>query len=136
MPLKISLKPHERIVVDHAVIVNGETPAKIHIENHVPVLRERDLLRTDQVKTPCQKLYFTIQMMYLDIQNLKAHHDAYWAIVKPLLAASPSMLNQIGAISRHISEGEYYQALKKNKKLISYETELMNKAKKPQAVNA
>ena len=135
MSLKISLKPNERIVIDHAVVVNGDTPAKIMIENFVPVLRERDLLKSKDAKTPCEKLYFTIQMMYLDIDHLKDHHDSYWRIVKPLLTASPSMLNQIGSISKEVSEGEFYKALKKTKKLIAYENKLMNQAKKPQTTS-
>lgn len=133
MPLKISLKPHEKIVIDHAVIVNGDSTSKIRIENHVPVLRERDLIKVEDVKTPCQELYFAIQMMYLDLQNLEKHHETYWTIVKPLLAASPSMLNKIGEISQLIAVGEFYKALKLTHDLIDYETQLMSGMKKPQA---
>jgi len=44
MPLKITLKPNERMILDGSVITNGATMCKLTIENNVPILREKDII--------------------------------------------------------------------------------------------
>ena len=44
MTLKVELRPGERIIVGTAVIRNGESRARLHIEGEAPILREKDIL--------------------------------------------------------------------------------------------
>ncbi len=45
MALKISLKPHEKMILGGAVITNGNSMGcHLVIENKVPILREKDIL--------------------------------------------------------------------------------------------
>lgn len=127
MPLKITLRPRERILLDGALLTNGDHPARFVIENEVPVLREKDLLSENQANTVCKRIYFAIQLMYFDRSNLAAHHQTYWTLVKKLIAAAPSSLPIIDEISEHIIKGRLYQALKSTRKLISFESELTKK---------
>ena len=78
MPLKITLKPGERMIVGGAVLRNGKTKAGFVIENKIPVLRERDILSETDAISPCRRIYFVIQLMYIDNQNLITHHNTYW----------------------------------------------------------
>lgn len=128
MSLKLNLKPQERVVIDRAIITNGNTSCKIIIENKVPVLRSRDIMNSRDAETPCKKVYFIVQMMYLDSDSLESHHRNYWKLVKPILKASPSMLDIVGKISQLIAEENYYGALKKTKELIKYEDSLLKNA--------
>jgi len=125
MTLKITLKPHERMIIGGAVLTNGKTKADFIIENKVPVLREKDIMSETDANSPCRRIYFVIQLMYIDNQNLIIHHNTYWKLVKDLVGAAPRTVGLIDEISRNILSNKYYQALKKAKKLIAYEQEVL-----------
>jgi flagellar protein FlbT len=125
MGLKIILKPGERMIIGGAVITNGNTKTHFVIENPVPILRDKDILSTQNATTPAKRIYFSIQLMYIDEKNLTAHHKRYWELVRQFLDAAPSALGIIDKISEDILNGSYYQALKTCKKLIAYEEEVM-----------
>jgi len=127
MPLKITLKPHERMIVGGAVISNGNTRCDLLIENEVPVLRQKDILREKDADSPCRKIYFTIQLMYIDEENLTEHHNTYWELIQDIVKAAPSMLALIDQISEYILNNKYYQALKLARKLIDYEQEIIDR---------
>lgn len=126
MALKITLKPNERMIIDGAVITNGSTTCDLFIENHVPLLREKDIMGEKDADSPCRKIYFIIQIMYLDKENPEIHHKAYWELVRAVMDAAPSMLGLIDKVSEKILEGEYYKALKLTKGLMNYEEELVH----------
>lgn len=65
MPLKISLKPGEKFVLNGAVIENGDRRANLVLKNKASVLREKDILQEADVDTPVKRIYFPIMMMYL-----------------------------------------------------------------------
>ena len=122
MALKITLKPGERIVIGGAVITNGSNhKCDLLVNNNAPVLREKDILTERDATTPCSRIYFTIQLMYIDHENRKVHIDAYWHQVRELLSAAPSLIGLIDQISENIVNGRYYQALKLGGDLIEYE---------------
>lgn len=126
MALKITLKPKERIIISGAVLANESRTAEFVIENQVPVLREKDIMSEKAADTPCRRIYFVIQLMYIDENNLATHQDTYWKLVRDVLAAAPSTLGLINQISTEIHNGKYYQALKLTQELIEYEKELLN----------
>jgi flagellar protein FlbT len=127
MALKITLKPQERIIIDSAVITNGKSTTDLIIENNVPVLRQKNILSEKDADTPCRRIYFTIQLMYIDEQNLETYHDIYWNLVRDVVKVAPSMLILIDQISEHILNTEYYQALKLARELIDYEEEVISR---------
>ncbi len=127
MALKITLKPGERIVVGGAVVRNGDKKAELFLENEVSLLREKDILAERDADTCAKKIYFTIQLMYIDPENLVAHHNAYWRLVRKLVQAAPSTIVHIDPLSEKLLAGKYYQALKLARKLISYEEEILGR---------
>ena len=127
MPLKITLKPNERMIVGGAVISNGNTRCDLLIENKVPILRQKDIMREKDANSPCRKIYFTIQLMYIDEENLTEHHNTYWRLVQDIVKAAPSMLALIDQISEYILNNKYYQALRLARKLIDYEQEIIDR---------
>ena len=126
MALKISLRPHERLIIGNAVIENGGNRSEFTIENNVPILREKDILSVNEADSPCRRIYFVLQLMYIDEKNLAVHHKTYWELVKDVIEAAPSTVGLIDQISWYIMGHKYYQALKLTKKLIEYEQEVMN----------
>jgi flagellar protein FlbT len=129
MALKIILKPHERIILGGAVVTNGRSKSELIIENNVPILRQKDILSEKEANSPCRRIYFVIQLMYVDEENLVTHHNTYWKLVQGLISAAPSTIGLIDQISIHILAGRYYQALKLGKKLIDYEEEILKNAR-------
>ena len=126
MALKISLKSGEKIIIDGAVIKNGESRSDLFILNNVPVLREKDILSEKKADSPARRIYFTIQLMYIDEDNLKEYHGTYWKFVNEFINAAPSALTLMDQISENILQSRYYQALQLTKKLIEYEKEVIN----------
>ncbi|MCB2169934.1 MAG: flagellar biosynthesis repressor FlbT [Deltaproteobacteria bacterium] len=127
MALKLSLKPGEKMIIGGAVVKNGDTKAELFIENQVTLLREKDIMGERDAKTVAQKIYFTIQLMYIDQENLIDHHNTYWNQVKEIIQAAPSTTPLVDQISEKIVGNNYYQALKLARKLIDYEKEIMSR---------
>lgn len=125
MALKITLKPHERMIIGGAVVTNGNTKCNLLVENKVPILREKDIMNEKDADSPCRRIYFAIQLMYIDEENLITHHNTYWKLVQDVVKAAPSTLGLIDQISEHILSSRYYQALKLTRKLIAYEQEVL-----------
>jgi flagellar protein FlbT len=128
MPLKLTLKPGERVIIAGAVLTNGLTVAHLQIENRVPLLRERDILTEAQATTPCKRIYLVVQLMYIGEGLTSELAQVYWNLVADVLAAAPSTNDLISQISTYIVDFDFYHALKIAKKLISYEEELFDHA--------
>lgn len=129
MSLKLSLKPGERMIIGGAVIKNGSKHTELFVENTVPLLREKDIMSERDAQTPCTRLYFIIQLMYIDHENLPKYHAMYWESAKDIAEAAKSTIPQIDQISEAVVAGKYYQALKHTRQLIDYEEELLNHAR-------
>jgi flagellar protein FlbT len=127
MALKLTLKPGERMIIGGAVVQNGPGKIELFIENNVPLLREKDIMGERDADTIAKRVYFTIQLMYIDQDNLVTHHNAYWRLVQQLIQAAPSTTRPIDEISERIVGGKYYQALKLAQKLIAREEEILSR---------
>ncbi len=128
MALRIELKPRERFILGGAVLQNGDTRSELILENNVPILRGKNILSLEDADTPCKRIYFLIQLMYVEGGNLEGHQDTYWALVRDIVKAAPSMLDLIDAINEHLVVGRYYEALKLTRKLINEEERLTQHA--------
>ena len=115
------------MIIDGAVVTNGANRCELYIENSVPILRQKDILGEMEANSPARRIYFTIQLMYIDRANLELHHKTYWRLVQDLIQAAPSTLPVIDAISDNILKGQYYQALKGARNLIEYEMEVVTR---------
>jgi flagellar protein FlbT len=128
MPLRLDLKPHEKLFVGGAVLVNGDSRSTLTVLNDVSILREKDILTETQANTPCKRIYLTIQLMYMEPADLARYHQVFWSLVKEVLTAAPSTRELISLISEEVLAGHYYQALKHTMNLIKYEKELVSNA--------
>ena len=130
MPLKISLKPKEKLYIGGAVIMNGDSHNEFSVLNSTTILREKDILTEETATSPCRRIYLTVQLMYMDdSENLTHHHRNYWEVVKDVVEAAPSFDEMLTEISELILSEDYYRALKLAKKLIDKETEAIEHAK-------
>ena len=127
MPLKLTLKPNEKVLIGTAVLTNAGSKTEIIIQNNVPVLREKDIITEENADTISKKIYFIVLNMYVDPKNESEYHSIYFKLINELMDIAPNteILAMIMEISQKILEGEHYIALKACKKLLNYELELM-----------
>lgn len=123
MPLKIELKPGERLIIGNAAIRNGPRRASFIIETNTKFLRETEIVTQGEADTHCKKLYFSLTVMYLADDPAPAE-NAFVEQANELIAAVPSTAPYIRDIYAHIAAGAFYKALKRGKDLMLYEQSL------------
>jgi flagellar biosynthesis repressor protein FlbT len=128
MPLKLSLKPGEKFVLNGAVMQNGDRRATLVLQNKASVLREKDIMHEHDVTTPARRVYFPIMVMYLsDKPDDKVYDEFVLRMTEFMNAISSSdVLQQCVSVSRDVMAGEHYKALIRCRKLIEYEDERLN----------
>src|SRR6478672_6275293 len=133
MALRIELKPGERILIGESVLINSDQRSTFLIEGNAPILRERDILTTEEADTPAKRIYLAVQLMYTS-RDPRAHHEVYFALVRQIVQAAPSTWGYVENINNQILTGNLYKALKEAKKLIAYEERLLENAKRGASV--
>jgi flagellar protein FlbT len=131
MALIIDLKPGEKILIGDAVITNDQQRTRLHISGDSPILREKDVMQEEDANTPCKKIYFLVQCMYL-ARNPRVYHDRYFALIKEIQDAAPTSAFFFMKINDMILEGTYYKALKEGRELMKHEEELIDNVRKSQ----
>jgi flagellar protein FlbT len=122
MPLRVELKPFERIVIGETVIINSGTRTSFLIDGEAPILREKDTVTAETANTPVKRLYFCVQMMYLK-NDIPKYRSAYLDFVRDLRQSIPGSREAIDAVNGHVSAGALYKALKELRKLMKVEGE-------------
>ena len=130
--LVIRLRPHEKFLLNGAVVENGEKRAKLCIKSRdANILRLRDALHPNDVTTPVKRLYFTAQ---LAVTGDLAVTDAMTTLMPGLQALLTALPDE--QIQSHISKaidqtqkGEFYSVMRELKKVFPYEEKLLLIAK-------
>jgi flagellar protein FlbT len=127
MPLKLSLKPGEKFVLNGAVVQNGDRRAALILQNKASVLREKDIMQLDEAVTPARRIYFPVMMMYLDESEASSFYDEFARRVTEFMSVvrQPEVLADCVDASRLVMAREYYKALMACRKLIEYEDEVL-----------
>ncbi len=125
MPLKLSLKPGEKFVLNGAVVQNGDRRTTLVLQNKASVLREKDIMQPEDAATPARRIYFPMMMMYLDDNGAGRYYDEFAERLTEFMGVirNPEVLTDCVAISKHAMAREYYKALMLCRKLIEYEDE-------------
>lgn len=124
VPLRVELKPFERIVIGETVLINSGTRTSFLLDGDAPLLREKDTVTPETADTPAKQLYLCVQTMYLK-SDVARYRTSYLGLLKDLRQAHPAYGETISAINVHVSTGTLYKALKEIRKLIKREAELM-----------
>lgn len=128
MALVIDLKPGEKILIGTAVITNDTQRTRLHISGEAPILREKDVMQEELADTPCKKIYFLIQCMYISTDP-KQYFQKYFALIKDIQHAAPRLSFVFLAINEKIMEGHYYKAMREARDLIKLEEEIVGHVK-------
>ena len=122
MPLRVELKPFERIIIGDSVIINSGTRSSFLIDGDTPILREKETVTAETADTPAKRLYHCVQMMYLK-KDVGRYRATYLDCVKELQQAVDGSSDLIATVNHHVTEGSLYKALKEIRKLMKREDE-------------
>ncbi|MCR5880027.1 flagellar biosynthesis repressor FlbT [Phenylobacterium sp. J367] len=136
MPLKLSLKPGEKFVLNGAVVQNGDRRGVLVLQNKASVLREKDIMQQEDANTPARRIYFPVMMMYLDEPGVARYYDEFVVRLTEFMGVirNPEVLAECVQISKFCMEREWYKALMLCRKLIEYEDERLGNV--PSGVSA
>jgi flagellar protein FlbT len=126
MPLRVELKPFERIIIGDSVIINSGARTSFLIDGDTPILREKDTVTAESADTPVKRLYHCVQTMYLknDVPRFRASYLAALQELRESCSdASCNVDADIANIDRHVSAGSLYKALKEIRILMKREEE-------------
>ena len=125
MPLKLSLKPNEKIVLNGAVIQNGDRRTTLLLQNKASVLREKDIMQLEEANTPVRRIYLPIMLMYLQGHESSEQYSEFALRMTEFMGVVrvPAILEECVNVSREVMSGEYYKALSRCRKLMDYEAE-------------
>ncbi len=132
MPLKIQLKPKERVIINGAVIEgHDDARTEIVVLNNASVMRQKHILQQDEADTPVKRLYFALQMLYIeDRENHEPYKKSFEQYHKDLdeTLSLPAIKVSLGLIKQAVTQEKYYDALKVCRELIKVEAELFKYA--------
>ena len=125
MPLKLSLKPGEKFVLNGAVVQNGDRRGVLLLQNKASVLREKDIMQAEEAVTPARRIYFAVMMMYLDEAGASKYYNEFVQRLSEFMGViqNQAILADCVNVSKHAMAHEYYRALMLCRKLIEYEDE-------------
>jgi flagellar protein FlbT len=128
MPLKLSLKPGEKFVLNGAVLTNGDKRTSLVIQNKACVLREKDIMQPDEATTPARRIYVPIMMMYLDSGGTEEYYNDFALRMTEFMGAihDRAALSACVEISRDVMSGDYYKALMTCRKLFTFEQDRLS----------
>src|ERR1700712_2627704 len=104
MPLKLSLKPGEKFVLNGAVVQNGDRRGVLLLQNKASVLREKDIMQVDEATTPSRRIYLPVMMMYLDESGAGVFHEEFVRRLQEFMGAiaNPTVLEDCVNVSKFV----------------------------------
>jgi flagellar protein FlbT len=123
MALSITLKPGELFVINGTLIRNGDKAGKLFIETQCRMLRESEIIREEEVDTPCKQLWMTVQVIHLTDHPGEAS-TLLLSQAAEIVRLMPSAAPYIAAMNKALDEKQTHKALKEVKRLVQHEREL------------
>ncbi len=123
--LVLKLGPRERILINGAVIENGDRRSRINIVTpNVRILRLRDAIHPDSVKTPVQRACYLAQLVLSGDASAEEMHDDLLNSIDTIsdYLSDPESKTTIGRAVDFCQQKNYYQCLKNLRVLLSRET--------------
>lgn len=119
MGLKITLKPHEKIVVNGAVIANCDRTSHLLFMNNASFMREKDIMIEEGVKSDEDLFYFLTQLIYIDPRQSAEYLAQLEAATEALKETHADVADQIEAILNDVRVGQCYNAMRDWRKLFA-----------------
>ncbi|MFV3129460.1 flagellar biosynthesis repressor FlbT [Niveispirillum sp. KHB5.9] len=122
MPLKLVLRPGEKLIVNGAVLGVGDHPVSLFFYNKVNFLRGREILKEENCDTIEKKLYFIIQLIYIFPEDAELNLIKFGIILEEARLSHPGEAALFDDVQTLVQTGNYYRALKICRKLFPAES--------------
>lgn len=126
--LVLKLGPHERVLINGAVIENGERRSRLSIMTpNANILRLRDAIHPEEVNTPVRRVCYIAQLVLSgDIEAKLAKQQILRGIeqLSQVLTDQDSRAH-LALASQAVIEEQYYPTLKALRSLLPREERLM-----------
>lgn len=126
--LVLKLGPKERVLINGAVIENGDRRSRLSIVTpNANILRLRDAIHPEEVNTPVRRVCYIAQLV---LSGDAEKEDAKLQLLRGIEQLSQVLLDHdsrtlLTAASNEVLEGQYYQALKALRGLLPREERLL-----------
>ena len=130
--LVLKLSPKERVLINGAVLENGDRRARVSIMTpNANILRLRDALHPDDVTTPVRRVCYIAQLI---LSGDAEEGDARSQILRGIEQLSqvftdPDSRAQLAKATEQMLDGNIYQVLKALRTLLPREERLMAASK-------
>ena len=129
--LVLKLNPRERVLVNGAVIENGDRRSKLSIITpNANILRLRDAIHPGEANTPVRRVCYIAQLVLSGDADLE---EARPQLMTGIAQLSQAMIDQdshahLSAAADAVRRDDAYRALKSLRALLAREAELMRPA--------
>jgi flagellar protein FlbT len=130
--LVLKLGPHERVLINGAVVENGEKRSRLAIMTpNANILRLRDAIHPEQANTPVRRVCYIAQLVLTGDADAGETRMQLLRGIEQLSQAltDPDSRTQLALASRAVLEDQHYQALKALRSLLPREERLLAAAR-------
>jgi flagellar biosynthesis repressor protein FlbT len=126
--LVLKLGPHERVLINGAVIENGDRRSRLAVMTpNAHILRLRDAIHPEEVNTPVRRVCYIAQLILAgDADPQEAQMQLLRGIEQlSQVLTDPDSRLQLAIASKAVIENQHYQVLKSLRGLLPREERLM-----------
>ncbi|KUF09610.1 flagellar biosynthesis repressor FlbT [Pseudoponticoccus marisrubri] len=126
--LVLKLGPRERVLINGAVIENGDRRSRLSIVTpNANVLRLRDAIHPDEAKTPVRRLCYTAQLILTGDADPALAREQLLPRIEELsqILVDPDSRRLLTTASEAVMGEQFYQCLKSLRALIPREDRLL-----------
>ncbi len=126
--LVLKLSPKERVLINGAVIENGDRRSRLAIMTpDAHILRLRDAIHPEDAKTPVRRVCFAVQLVLSgDSDPIQVKHGLLRQIEElSQIFTDPDSRLVLAEASQGVIEGQHYRTLKSLRALLPREDRLM-----------
>lgn len=126
--LVLKLSPKERILINGAVIENGDRRSRLAIMTpDANILRLRDAIHPEDAKTPVRRACFAVQLVLSGDSEPESVRLSLLRQIEELsqVFTDPDSRNVLDDATRGISENQHYRTLKALRSLLPREERLL-----------
>jgi flagellar protein FlbT len=130
--LVLKLAPKERVLINGAVIENGDKRSRLSIMTpNANILRLRDAIHPEEVNTPVRRVCYIAQLVLSgDADPTEARHQLFRGIEQlSQVFTDADSRTLLDAVTQAIGEGQFYQGMKALRALLPREERLLTAAR-------
>jgi flagellar protein FlbT len=126
--LILKLSPKERILINGAVIENGDRRTRLAIKTpDAHILRLRDAIHPDEAKTPVRRVCYAVQLVLSgDVSAAEAQHQLQRMIDElAQVFCDEGSQGSLRLATEFLKQNDHYRCLKALRNLLAEEDRLM-----------